>query len=208
MSVAGDVVRARRLTEPNAEVGRVARPNAWWGMLLFVATEATLFAVLFASYFYLRFRSGPTWPPRGIAAPGLTLPLAMTALLSSSSIPAWLAERGIRRGDRVRLESGLTFSFLLGAFFLLLQAHEFVTKAREHPPGEGVYPSLFFTVSGLHGSHVVVGVTLLGWALVRSWTGSFTPERHTGVQVVVLYWHFVHVAWLFVLATLYLSPRV
>ena len=61
--------------------------SGWWGMLLFIATEATIFGILFATYFYLRFRNMPVWPPDGIKQPTLGLPLLMSVFLLSSSIP-------------------------------------------------------------------------------------------------------------------------
>src|SRR5688572_16240015 len=82
------------------------RSFAWWGMVWLIATEATLFASLIASYFYLRFRYGPEWPPGGIEAPTLELPLIMSAILLSSSIPVHLAEAGIKKGNQLRLKYG------------------------------------------------------------------------------------------------------
>ncbi|MDQ4142191.1 MAG: cytochrome c oxidase subunit 3, partial [Actinomycetota bacterium] len=76
---------------------------AWWGMAWLIATEATLFAALIASYFYLRFRHGPTWPPAGIPEPELGLPLIMTVILLSSSAPVHWADLAIRRGRQARL---------------------------------------------------------------------------------------------------------
>lgn len=191
----------------SAHAADLARPNAWWGMLLFIATEATLFLVLCAAYFYLRFKSAPAWPPGGIAEPKLTIPLVMTALIVSSGVPAYMAEAGIRAGNRARLEWGLLTAALLGALFLLVQAHEFVVRAEQFAPETNAYGSLFFTITGLHAAHVASGVLVVLWALVRTWQGAFSPQRHTGVQAAALYWQFMWLSWLLVLATLYLSPR-
>ena len=89
------------------------RAFGWWGMVWLIGTEATLFALLIASYFYLRFRNGPIWPPDGIATPELALPLIMTAVLWSSSIPVHMAHTGIRAGNVTRLKAGLAVGFVL-----------------------------------------------------------------------------------------------
>src|ERR671915_630121 len=96
------------------------RAYGWWGMVWLIATEATLFAALIASYFFLRFRSGPEWPPDGIPAPELELPLIMSAILLSSSIPVHIAEAGIKKGNQSRLRWGLALGFLLGAVFFAI----------------------------------------------------------------------------------------
>jgi cytochrome c oxidase subunit III len=186
-----------------------ARSFGWWGMVWLIVTEATLFGSLLLSYFYLRFRNGPVWPPAGIPEPELLLPLVMSAILWSSSIPVHLAERAIKRGNRTGLRLGLAIGWLLGAIFLALQlAIEYPAVLEEFTPRTNVYGSLFFTITGLHASHVLVGLALSAWMQVRAWRGAFDRWRHTSVQVFTMYWHFVDAVWLFVLLTIYVSPRV
>ena len=72
------------------EQARRARPNGWWGMALFVATEATLFGTIIGTYFYLRFNN-LHWPPPGVPEPKLTLPLVLTGLLVATSVPVQFA---------------------------------------------------------------------------------------------------------------------
>ena len=184
------------------------RSFGWWGMVWLIATEATLFAALLASYFYLRFRAGPVWPPGDIAAPTLELPLIMSAILLSSSVPVHLAEAGIKKGNQARLRWGLAMGFLLGLTFLVITfAVEWPEKLAEFTPQTNVYGSLFFTITGFHASHVLVGLILSLWTQVRTAQGAFDAERHVTVQNFVMYWHFVDVVWIFVFATLYVSPN-
>src|SRR5204862_5193307 len=90
--------RARRLARTGAGRGmssvpytqRVAKPNGWWGMIVFVATEATLFGTLIGSYYDLRFKT-PEWPPPGVPDPKVLLPLILLAVLVSTSVPVQLA---------------------------------------------------------------------------------------------------------------------
>jgi heme/copper-type cytochrome/quinol oxidase subunit 3 len=185
------------------------RSFGWWGMVWLIATEATLFAALIASYFYLRFQSTPVWPPDGIAKPTLELPLAMTAVLWASSIPVHFAESGIKRGLQMRLRVGLALGFLLGAAFLVLTlAVEWPEKLTEFTPTTNSYGSLFFTLTGFHSAHVVIGLLISLWVQWRAWTGAFDEFRHVSVQNFAMYWHFVDIVWGFVLATIYLSPSL
>jgi heme/copper-type cytochrome/quinol oxidase subunit 3 len=182
----------------------------WWGMVLFIAVEATLFALLLASYFYLRFRSGPVWPPDGIEDPKLKLVLIMSAVLWSSSVPVHLAHSAAKRGRQRTLRVCLALGFVLGAAFLVLQgAVEYPDILRhEFTPRTDAYGSMFFTITGLHGAHVLVGLLMNAWTQLRAWQGAFDEHRHVTVQNFVMYWHFVDVVWVFVLATLYLSPQL
>jgi heme/copper-type cytochrome/quinol oxidase subunit 3 len=185
-----------------------ARSLAWWGMAWLIATEATLFALLIASYWYLRFRSGPVWPPPGIEKPKLDLPLIMSAILWASSIPVHWADKGIQKGKQLRLRLGLLAGFLLGLTFLLLQiVAEYPHQLTISPPSSGAYGTLFFALTGLHGTHVAVGLLLSLWIQARAWRGAFDEHRHVSVQNFAMYWHFVDTVWLFVLATIYLSPH-
>ncbi|KXK63702.1 hypothetical protein AWW66_01705 [Micromonospora rosaria] len=187
----------------------VGRSTGWWGMVMFVATEATLFACLLGSYFYLRFQYGPTWPPPGITEPTLLRPLVMTAVLLPSSLPVIWAEHGIRRGERWRLRAGLATTLVLGATFLALQASEYTEKLREFTMTTNAYGSLFYVITGFHGLHVLIGLTMISWLLAASLRGgSFGSHRHDRVRNVAIYWHFVDVVWAAILFTIYLSPRL
>jgi heme/copper-type cytochrome/quinol oxidase subunit 3 len=185
------------------------RSYGWWGMVWLIATEATLFASLIASYFYLRFRYGPEWPPGDIAAPELGLPIVMSVILLSSSIPVHFAETGIKKGNQSWLRWGLALGFLLGAAFLTITlVVEWPEQLKELTPRTNVYGSLYYTITGFHAMHVVVGLAISLWTQVRAWKGAFDAERHVTVQNFTMYWHFVDVVWVFVFATIYLSPNL
>jgi len=195
------------MTDVAVVEGRFPRTPAWWGMLLLITTEATLFALLLVSYFYLRFEAPGSWPP-GESDPDLLVPTTMTALLMASSVPAYLADTSIRRGQLDRLRVYLVSTLVLGSAFLALQAFEYSRKLDELRPQSDAYGSLFFTITGLHGSHVAVGLVLLVWVLVWASLGRYDARNRTAVEVSSLYWHFVHIAWLAVFLSLYLSPRL
>jgi heme/copper-type cytochrome/quinol oxidase subunit 3 len=185
------------------------RAFGWWGMVWLIATEATLFAMLIASYFYLRFRSQPEWPPSPIEAPELTLPLIMSVILLSSSIPVHLAEMAIKKGSVTGLRIGLALGFVLGATFLgLTWGIEWPETLHHFTPRTNSYGTMYFTITGFHGAHVVGGLVFSIWTQVRASKGAFGADRHLTVQNFTMYWHFVDVVWLAVLATIYLSPHL
>jgi heme/copper-type cytochrome/quinol oxidase subunit 3 len=185
------------------------RAYGWWGIVWLIGTEAMLFGALIASYFYIRFKSGPAWPPGDIELPKLELPLIMSAILWSSSIPVHIADRGIRSGSLRKLRWGLMAGFVLGATFLALQVGvEYPEKLREFSATENAYGSLFFTLTGMHGLHVIGGLMFSLWVQVHAWRRLYDAERHLSVQNFSLYWHFVDAVWAFVLGSLYLSPHL
>ncbi|PZG24077.1 heme-copper oxidase subunit III [Micromonospora craterilacus] len=202
-------IAAATSTEALTTEQPVGRSAGWWGMVMFVATEATLFACLIGSYFYLRFQHGGPWPPDGLTAPTLARPLLMTAVLLPSSLPVVWAERGIRRGQRWRLRTGLAVTLVLGVTFLILVATEYAEKLREFTITTNAYGSLFYVITGFHGFHVLVGLTMISWLLVASLRrGTFGAHRHDRVRNAAIYWHFVDVVWAAILFTIYLSPRL
>lgn len=185
------------------------RSYGWWGMAWLIATEATLFAALLVSYFYLRFQSGPQWPPGGIEEPHLTLPLAMSAVLLASSLPVHLAEKEIQRDRMASSAVLLAAGFALGAAFLVLTlAVEWPEALKEFSPTTGVYGSLYFTITGFHSAHLLVGLAFSLWVQMRLWRKGFNGRAHLPVTLFGMYWHFVDLVWVFVFAVVYLSPHL
>jgi heme/copper-type cytochrome/quinol oxidase subunit 3 len=183
---------------------RGTRSLGWWGMSLVVVTEASFFAYLLFSYFYLASQQRGAWPPSGPPDLALTLPNTII-LLASSAVLIW-ADKGIRGGSLARLRWGMLGTVVLGVIFIVIQTIEYSHKS--FGPSTDVYGSLFYTITGFHGAHVCVGLIMLIVVLVRAWTTGYTAERHLPVKTVALYWHFVDVVWLAVFCSLYLSPRL
>jgi cytochrome c oxidase subunit 3 len=173
------------------------------GILLFIVSEVMLFGAFFASYFFLRVVvNPPAWPPHPFELP-VAVAGMNTAILFSSSFTVHYALEAIRRGNRNAMKLGLAATWLLGATFLFIQLNEYVHigfSARD-----GAFGSIFYSLTGLHGAHVFVGLALLTFANIRAWRGHFGPEPkdHLGVEVVGIYWHFVDVMWLIVFTTVY-----
>jgi heme/copper-type cytochrome/quinol oxidase subunit 3 len=170
---------------------RRSRPTGWWGMALFVGTEAVLFGCLVGSYFYLRFRTAP-WPPHGVPEPHLTLPLVLTGVLVATSPLMQLAYNTARRGRLSTTRSALALAVLVQAGYVAMQLHLFVHDVHEFPPSQSAYSSIYFTMLGVHHAHVIVGILLNVWLSLRLIRG-LTNYRLNGLQAVTFYWHFVNV---------------
>jgi heme/copper-type cytochrome/quinol oxidase subunit 3 len=187
-----------------AESSRLARPNGWWGMAIFVATEATLFGTIIGTYYFLRFNNAD-WPPPGVPEPKLTLPLLLTGVLVSTSIPMQVAASAAARGRLSRARGALLLAVVLQAGYLGMQLHLFVHDVHEFPPSESSYSSAYFTMLGAHHLHVGIGILLSLWVLLRTATG-LTSYRLNGLRATTFYWHFINVIALCVVGT-QLSPR-
>jgi heme/copper-type cytochrome/quinol oxidase subunit 3 len=171
-------------------------------MVLVIVNEAMVFAALLATYFYLRFNS-VLWPPQGVDRPELTLSSINTVILILSSVAMQWAVVGIARGAVGRLRLGLAIAFVLGAIFLAIQIYEY-TQLRFLPQAHA-YGSLFWSITGLHATHVLVGLLMNLYVQVRAGYGHFSAERRQAVENVAMYWHFVDVVWLFIFTSLFLS---
>ena len=186
-----------------AESARLARPSGWWGMAIFVATEATLFGTLIGTYYYLRFNN-VHWPPPGVPEPKLTLPLVLTGILVATSVPMHVASSAATRGRVGTARAALLLAVVLQAGYLGMQLHLFVHDVHEFPPSESSYSSAYFTMLGAHHFHVGIGILLNLWFLLRMATG-LTQYRVNGLRATTFYWHFVNILALCVVGT-QLSP--
>ena len=145
----------------------------------------------------------PTNGPRDIGGafetiPAFGIPAVNTIVLLSSGVTVTFAHWALKKNNRVGLIGWLFATVALGVFFLYLQATEFHEAYAELnlTLGSGVYGSTFFMLTGFHGFHVTMGVTMLTVILLRSIWGHFTAERHFAFEAVAWYWHFVDVVWL------------
>jgi cytochrome c oxidase subunit 3 len=172
------------------------------GMLLFIISEVMVFGAFFTAYFFIRVvAEGHTWFP----IDGKALPVAVagvnTAILVSSSLTLHWAQTSIKNGNRFGLQAGMTATFLLGLTFLFVQINEYVHIG--FAPQDNAQATVFFSLTGLHGAHVTIGLILLGMVTVRSFRGHFSPEHHHGVEIPGIYWHFVDVMWIVVYTAIY-----
>lgn len=175
----------------------------FFGMVLFIVSEIMLFASFFTAYFFIRVVQGEPWMPEGQELP-VYVALANSAILFSSSATMHMALEGIKHNNRKALKTGLVLTVLLGATFLGVQISEYVHLG--FLPKDSAQASVFFSLTGIHGAHVAVGLIILLTVTRRAFKGHYGPEKekHWGVEIPGLYWHFVDVMWIFVFTSLYI----
>jgi cytochrome c oxidase subunit 3/cytochrome o ubiquinol oxidase subunit 3 len=171
------------------------------GMWLFLGSEVMFFGGLIAAFLHYKVNS-PT-PETALLDIGLVGLNTFVLLASSLTVVSALA--AIERGDPAGMNLYLLITIGLGAVFLGGQGYEFVSLYREGLTlSSSVFGSSFFTLTGFHGLHVLVGVV---WALstfVRGMGGAYSRNDHLGVEVFGLYWHFVDVVWIVLFTIIYL----
>ena len=170
---------------------RVAKPNGWWGMVVFIATEATLFATLIGSYYDLRFKTTP-WPPQGVPEPKVVVPLVLLGVLVATSLPVQLASVLARAGRVLATQLALLTALVVQSGYLAMQIHLYVDDLHKFTPQGSAYGSIYFTLVGAHHAHVLVGILLEAWLLLRLLFGN-TVYRAVGVHATAFYWHAVNV---------------
>jgi len=177
----------------------------WWGMALFVAAEATLFGVLVATYFYLRFKN-LEWPPQGIPEPKLGVPLMLLGVLLVTSVPMQLALRAANahRLGAARLLLGL--ASIVQAGYFAMQVHEYAGDLGRFAPADHAYASIYYTLLGADHAHVALGLLLDLWLLAKLARG-LTRYRLNALSAITFYWHAVNVLTIAVTLTI-LSPSL
>jgi cytochrome c oxidase subunit 3 len=171
------------------------------GMFLFIASEIMLFGSFFTAYFFVRVAARTPWPTPPFHLP-VFVALVNTCILVTSSFTIHWATQSIKRGNRAGLQAGLVLTFLMGLTFLLTQMIEYARVG--FAPHDGAFGTIFYCLTGLHGAHVFVGLSILFFMTVRAFRGHFSAESHHGVEIGGIYWHFVDVMWIVVYATVYL----
>ena len=184
----------------------------WWGNNGLLAIETAMFAILIATYFYLR-QNFALWPPplAQLTAPLRPLPqlgygTANTILLLLSCIPMVIADKAARRGDRSTTRIGLTICLMCGLGAMVLRGFEF--SAVQFRWDSNAYGSVVWFMLGMHALHLLVltseTVLLLIWILRRE----FDMKHRVDVVTVAVYWYWVVGVWLVIYAIIYFTPRL
>lgn len=185
------------------------------GMWLFLVTEMVLFGGLFIAYSYMRARY-PVEFHRAGAELNVTLGVINTVVLLTSSLTVVLSIVAIQRGEKARSLGLLAATLGLGALFLVIKSFEWAAKFHHGlypnaphlatlPPGEQIFFGLYFTMTGLHGLHVLAGLAFLAWVLRLQAQGQVRQDRYILLENGGLYWHLVDVIWIFLLPLFYLA---
>jgi heme/copper-type cytochrome/quinol oxidase subunit 3 len=179
--------------------------NAKLGTWCFLASEVMLFGALFSAYVLLR-TGAPEWPH---GSQFLNVPLATlnTLILITSSVTMVMAWASLMLKEFGKYRLYLAVTILLALGFLVVKGFEYGHKFEHHHfPSASTFYAIYFTLTGLHGLHVIGGVIVNAYFLFfgkRMWESH--PEQFAGrIECAGLYWHFVDLVWIFLFPVLYL----
>jgi heme/copper-type cytochrome/quinol oxidase subunit 3 len=173
------------------------------GVLLFVLSEAAFFLLLILAYaYFMTFpENGPT--PKGSLDPLFTGLFSL--LLWASSFTVWQAGRSLKQGKPRGLAAWLVVTILLGVGFLIGQGIEWARLITEGTTiSRNLFGTTFFTLTGFHGAHVIIGLLMLGILFGFATRGAFKGSSRA-VDSVSIYWHFVDGVWIIIYSLIYLT---
>ena len=179
--------------------------NGKLGIWLFLASEVMLFGALFSTYIILRTGSA-VWPH---GADELSVPIGAvnTVLLISSSVTMVMAWASLKMNDYKKHWWFLVATFLLAGVFLVNKYFEYADHlSHGEGPWHSTYLAIYFTLTGLHGLHIIGGMVVMLYLLAPG-TGLWkrNPEQYTGrIEYTGLYWHFVDLVWIILFTIVYL----
>lgn len=172
------------------------------GFGLFLASLGMLFAASMVAYLVIRVRAD-AWPPPGMPSLPGGLWFGTALLLASSGTVEW-ARRSIRAGKTAG--PGMAATWLLGVAFLVAQWLNWqALLAAEVSAATNLYGFTFYTMTGLHGLHVIGGLLPMTFVTVQAFRGTYTAGRHRGVTYSAVYWHFLGVVWLVMFAAMVIA---
>jgi cytochrome c oxidase subunit 3 len=185
------------------------------GMWLFLVTEMVLFGGLFLAYSYMRHEYSADFHHGG-AQMNVRLGVVNTVILLTSSLTVVLSLAAMQRGARRAAMGFLGTTLALGGAFLAIKAVEWGAKFHHglypgsshlagQPKGEQIFFGLYFTMTGLHGLHVLAGMVVFLGILAMMARGSVRPDRSIHLENGGLFWHLVDVIWIFLLPLFYLA---
>ena len=176
------------------------------GFMLFLVSDIVLFSSFIFAYLYLR-NSGQGWPPPGISRLDVAFAALNSVILFGSGATMHYALENWKHGNFNRYVGFMVSTIILGAMFLGGQGYEYTNLYfRDHVSwgGSGIFGASFFTLTGMHGFHVFVGVCYLTILLLQSIHGVYTKDKYFGLTSGTLYWHFVDVIWVLLFTIFYL----
>lgn len=190
------------------------------GMWLFLAQEFMFFGGMFAAYTIYRFFYPIGWMA-GSQQLNVSIGAANTVVLLCSSFTMAMAVRAAQLGSKKGVIQHLLLTMLFGSIFLVVKYFEYYEKF-EHGlmpfstlgleftnpvkdvPGAQLFFSFYFGMTGMHALHMVIGFGLFIWAIIHTLQGKVTSEKHSVIENLGLYWHFVDIVWIFLFPLLYL----
>jgi heme/copper-type cytochrome/quinol oxidase subunit 3 len=172
-------------------------------MLFFVGSEAFFFIALIISYAYYSHQGGTVSPSAHYL--DIKKTSVFTLCLICSSITMEIAGLRLQKGRRKSMLAFLVSTIVLGAVFLIGQGIEYVNLYEKNVTlSQNIFGSSFFTLTGFHGLHVLIGLIVLSIILLMLYTGKFKKIEATVFESATIYWHFVDAVWIVVFSVVYL----
>jgi cytochrome c oxidase subunit 3 len=200
------------------------KQSATLGIWLFLITEVMFFGGLFLGYVVYRGMYPEAWH-LGSSKLDITLGTINTVILIFSSLTMALSVHGAQVGNRKKCANYLLATIVLGSAFLVIKAFEYAGKfapghdhyylipgdqfhlASPFADGVQIFFSLYFTMTGMHAIHMIIGIGVLLWLYFKARKGAYHENYYNPVEVTGLYWHFVDIVWIFLFPLLYLIGR-
>ena len=188
------------------------------GLWLFMVTEILMFGGLFVGYFLYHMQY-PAMFAEGAATLDWRMGFFNTLVLIASSLTMALGIYYLQKNDPKKAALNLAITILCGAIFMVVKYFEYTHKFHLGLyPGKfldvaavgaqhanlGLYFGFYYVMTGLHGTHVLIGMGLITWLLIRTMRGDFSAEYYTPVEGVGLFWHIIDLIWIFLFPLLYL----
>lgn len=172
---------------------------------LVVGTEAMFFLSLIMAFVYMAYNAG--FEAHAVKALNVKASSLFTLVLLSSSFTFWLAAKNYKKRNMRRLKLWLMATILLGAVFLFGQGREYYHLIRENITlSDSVFGTSFFTLTGFHGLHVLIGLIIMCIVLLLALSGDFKNKPTSMLHVAGTYWHFVDAVWIVVFTVVYILP--
>ena len=174
---------------------------------LIVGTESMFFLALIMAYVYFSAHSG--FKPVQSANLDLHATAIFSLFLFSSSFTYWCAESSALKGRMNQVKGWLLLTIILGLIFLFGQGHEYEKLLHNDVTvSSSIFGTSFYTLTGFHGLHVVIGLIAIGILAGLVFSGNYDPTRSSFISALGIYWHFVDIVWLFVFSVVYVLPHL
>jgi cytochrome c oxidase subunit 3 len=189
------------------------RSPIWWGNVLLLAIETTMFSILVASYFYYRVVDFSVWPPPRVnqlpvlyhSTPALLVPAINLALLLLSVLPMAWADKACLKRRAGQVKTALVICVLLGGIVIGLRFVEF--KSLQFRWDDNAYASIIWTMAGMHLIHVIIATSELLIMALWLFLKGMDDKHARDVRVTASYWYWVAGIWVVLYLVIYGGPR-
>ena len=177
----------------------------WWGNLLMIFIEGAAFAILAASYFYIR-RNFDAWPPPRTLLPDLGVSSINLLVIVVSAAPFWYAARLARAGaSPLVIGLWLTLGVLFGVVAIVLRGFEFAALHTRYD--SNAYGSITWTILAVHLAHLLAGTLETFLIALVMFVGPVEKKHYTDATVMAVYWYFIVISWVALYLIVFIAPR-